>query len=81
MLGKKEDPKAVSDEIALRNEQAIAIMGTTSVVIPYSNVNELTAAYRRKEVSLRMFEAYLRILNKKTAKAPAPAGKKSSLGE
>ena len=81
VLGKKEDPKVVSDEIALRNEQAIAIMGTTRVVIPYGSVNELNAAYRRKEVSPKLFEAYLRILNKQTAKPPAKAGKKSSMGE
>ena len=80
VLGKKEDPKAVSDEIALRNEQNQSGL-MKSPIIPYSNVNELNAAYRRKEVSPRMFEAYLRILNKRTAKPPAPAGKKSSLGE
>jgi hypothetical protein len=80
VLGKKEDPKAVSDEIALRNEQNQSGL-MRAPIIPYSNVNELNAAYRRKEVSPRMFEAYLRILNKKTAKPPAKAGKKSSLGE
>jgi hypothetical protein len=80
VLGKKEDPKAVSDEIALRNEQNQSGL-MKSPIIPYSNVNELTAAYRRKQVSPKLFEAYLRILNKKTAKAPAPAGKKSSMGE
>ena len=51
-------------------------------ILPYSNVNELNAAYRRKEVSQKLYEAYLRILNKKVA-APRAAkpGKKSSMGE
>lgn len=80
VLGKKEDPKAVSDEIALRNEQNQSGL-MKSPIIPYGNVNELTAAYRRKEVSQKLFEAYLRILNKKAAKPPAPTGKKKSLGE
>jgi hypothetical protein len=80
VLGKKEDPKAVSDEIALRNEQNQSGL-MKAPIIPYGNVNELNAAYRRKEVSPRMFEAYLRILNKRAAKAPAKSGKKSSLGE
>ncbi|HQU13354.1 MAG TPA: hypothetical protein PKV70_03815, partial [Thermodesulfobacteriota bacterium] len=80
VLGKKEDPKAVSDEIALRNQgNQSGLM--KSPIIPYSNVNELNAAYRRKEVSPRMFEAYLQILNKRTAKPPAKTGKKSSMGE
>ena len=82
VLGRKEDPKAVSDEIALRNEQNQSGF-MKSPVIPYGNVNELNAAFRRKEVSPRLFEAYLRILNKQTPKAsPAKSGgKKSSLGE
>ncbi|MDA8122305.1 MAG: hypothetical protein M0Z38_07050 [Deltaproteobacteria bacterium] len=79
VLGKKEDPKVVSDEIALRNEQNQSGL-MKSPIIPYSNVNELNAAYRRKQVSPRMYEAYLRTLNK-TSKPSAPAGKKSSMGE
>ena len=80
VLGKKEDPKAVSDEIALRNEQNQSGL-MKSPIIPYSNVNELNTAYRRKEVTSRMFEAYLRILNKQTTKTPAKPGKRTSLGE
>ena len=80
VLGKKEDPKAVSDEIALRNEQnQTGLM--KAPILPYGNVNELNAAYRRKEVSPKLYEAYLRILNKRAAKPPAKAGKKSSMGE
>ena len=80
VLGKKEDPKVVSDEIALRNEQNQTGL-RKEPIIPYGNVNELKAAYRRKEVSPKLYEAYLRILNKRAAKPPAKAGKKSSMGE
>jgi len=80
VLGKKEDPKVVSDEIALRNEQNQTGL-RRKPIIPYGNVNELTAAFRTGKVSKSMFEAYLRILNKRTAKPPAKAGKKSSMGE
>jgi len=80
VLERHEDPKEVSDEIALRNEKNQSGM-TKSPILPYNSVTELNAAYRRKEVSPKMYEAYLRILNKKVAKSPAPAGKKSSLGE
>ncbi len=79
VLGKKEDPKKVSDEIALRNEQNQSGL-MKAPIIPYRNVNELNAAYRRKQVSPKLYEAYLRVLNKAT-KPSAPAGKKSSMGE
>ena len=81
VLAKKEDPKAVSDEIALRNEQHQTGL-LKSPIIPYGNINELNAAYRRKAVSTKLYEAYLRILQKQTApKAPAAGGKKNPLGE
>ena len=80
VLSKKEDPKVVSDEIALRNEQNQTGL-RKEPIIPYGNVNELTAAFRTGKVSKSMFEAYLRILNKRTAKFRARAGRKSSLGE
>jgi hypothetical protein len=80
VLDRHEDPKAVSDEIALRNEQNQTGL-LKAPIVPYNSVNELNAARHRGEVSPKIYEAYLRILNKKTAKPPAKAGKKSSLGE
>jgi hypothetical protein len=80
VLERHEDPKVVSDEIALRNEQNQTGL-LKAPILPYRNVNELNAARRSGEVSPKMYESYLRILNKQTAKPPAPAGKKSSLGE
>jgi hypothetical protein len=50
------------------------------VVIPYANVNELNAAYRRKAVSQKLYEEYLRILQGQEKKKAA-AGKKPSLGD
>ncbi|MHB1011946.1 MAG: hypothetical protein ACYC37_03455 [Desulfobacteria bacterium] len=84
VLGRKEDPKVVSDEIALRNEKWDLGL-STSPVIPYNNLNELNAAFRRKEMSPGRYEAYLLILNKRAkvaaARAEAKAGKKSGLAE
>lgn len=80
VLERHEDPKVVSDEIALRNEQNQTGL-LKSPIVPYNSVNELNDARRRGQVSPKMYEAYLRILNKRVAKPPAPAGKKSSMGE
>ena len=80
VLGRKEDPKVVSDEIALRNEKSQSGLMQTPI-LPYGNVNELNAAYRRKEVSSKLYEAYLRILNEQATKSTGKPGKKSSMGE
>jgi hypothetical protein len=79
VLTKKEDPKTVSDEIALRNVEHMGGLNKR-VVIPYANVNELNAAYRRKAVSQKLYEEYLRILRGQEKKKAA-AGKKPSLGD
>ncbi len=79
VLTKKEDPKVVSDEIALRNVEHMGGLNKR-VVIPYANVNELNAAYRRNAVSQKLYEEYLRILQGQEKKKAA-AGKKPSPGD
>ncbi len=74
VLGKKEDPKAVSDEIALRNEKYDLVF-TTTPIIPYNNINELTTAWRAGKVSNGLFEAYLLILRKRERVGVKKTGK------
>ncbi|OGQ00038.1 MAG: hypothetical protein A2Z40_03220 [Deltaproteobacteria bacterium RBG_19FT_COMBO_60_16] len=79
VLGKKEDPKAVSDEIALRNEERMTGL-ISSPIIPFDNVNELNAAYRKGKLSTKLYEAYLRILQKKQRPNAPKSGAKGELG-
>lgn len=73
VLGQKEDPKKVSDEIALRNEERMTGM-LTSPIIPFDNVSDLNTAFHRGRVSQPLYNAYLQILRKRTAPKPAAKG-------